>query len=233
MSSPFHRRRLAPLAGRSEEVFASGGAWCIELERGAQPGVRLGFERDRSDSLSVPFDGPGCSVLASGQERFWIHWPATVDATRVLDLTAWTVPGRYTRLSGNEKATPMVYVLDRQETSPGAGGSTTFGPWNVAPYAQLADGAHLRLSRGARLIVECGGSIGGVGTMDARIEERIQDGGSFRMIAGLRGSGVPSLPAGELFASFDRPAPLGDFQLTVAYNGAGTIWHSAYLLLGP
>jgi hypothetical protein len=233
VSAPFSRRSLAPLAGSSAEILVSGGAYCIELERGAQPGTRLGFERAGGDALSVPFDAPGCSVLASGQERFWIHWPATVDATRVLELTSWTVQGRYTRLSGNEKAMPLVHVLTRDEASPGAGGSTTFGPWNVTPYAQIADLSHLRLSRGARLVVEAGGSIGAVGTMDVRIEERVLDGGGFRMIDGKRGTGVPSLPAGELFASFDRPAPLGDFRVVIAYSAAATIWLSVYLLLGP
>lgn len=226
------RFRLPPVAGQVTERVVPGGAWCFELEQGAQHGTRIGFDPDAN--ATVPFDAPGVGVLADGHDRFWIHWPATLDATRPLVLTAWRVPGRYTRVSGHEREMPHVHLLARAEASPGVGGSTTFGPWSHVPYAQLGDGSHLRLSRGARLVVECGGSIGGGSpSLDVSIEERILDGGAFRHIAGARGAGVPSKPASEIAASLERPAPLGEFQVRVGYAAAGTIWVAVYLLTGP
>lgn len=228
---PFKRFRLPPQAGRTTEHRVPGGTWCLELEAGAQHGVRLGFDPHPDQLSTVPFDAPGVSVLGDGAERFWIHWPDTVDTADPLELTAWTTPGRYDRRPGNEKPLPIVWPLAKARTA--LPSTLTLGPWSNLPWDQLVLGRGARLSTGARLVAYFGVSTTG-GLADARLEVRESATGTWEMVKGLRGVGVPSVPTTTWLAiDFDVPVPLADFRFVVASGPAASVNHEVYLLLGP
>jgi len=224
------RFRVAPVAGRRTEHRVPGGAWCLELERGAQHGTRLGFDPIPDRLSSVPFDAPGASVPCDGAERFWIHWPDTLDATEPLELTAWTVPARYARKPGIEKSMPLIRVLAKGR-SVGAG-SITLGPFSNVPWDQLVTDRELRLSTGARLVGYFGFTGGGTAP-DVVLRVQESSGGTFDPVKITRANGGTTLPATTWANSFDEPVPVADFRFDLNCAAGSTVQYEVYLLLGP
>lgn len=228
MHSPFEVRTLNPVAGGVRDVIVPGGVWALEIQDGAPPGTRLGFDRGRDLTQTVPFDARGQRVPMDGVDRFWILWPSTLVDDEPLVLTLWTVPDRYGVRDGEVKREPALYLLHSADEA--VTGSVILGPWMPLPDDQLEVGASTRMTRGARLV----GYFGSVNsaTFDVQLSARALGSAAFRQVKGWRGTGVPSTPTNVLSVGFDEPVPPGEFRIIV--NGtAATVTCMAYLLLGP
>lgn len=129
MSQPaFTRYRLLPDLARGVSELECMPCFAVEVERGAQPGVRVGFgsaQRDAWRESTVALDNDGATVPASGARELWIQWATDCDASIALELTLWHVAGATfaRRQAGPFKSPSRTLQLYAAKVDIGAGGT--------------------------------------------------------------------------------------------------------------
>lgn len=232
--SPFRILRRAPVASKVDELLVPSGIWALELQDGAQPGLRLGLDRDAGIEETIPFDARGRRIPLNGAKRVTLYWPSALTHTETLVLEAWTVPARYEHRDGQVERQPAILLLRDQEEAFAGPGTLTIGPWTTIPDALRAVGDALRLPAGGRLCANFG-FVGAAAplTCDAQLQARALGAATFRQVKAIRGVGAPSTPTNILHCDFDVPVPPGEFRFVLASSGAADVTSYIYARLGP
>lgn len=211
----YSRLRLTPAPGQVKE-YLTRRAYCLELEAGGQAGVRLALANPDGEAWpnhgSISFEKDGSSVPSAGTDRFWISWPPTASASKLLELNAWHLPGaHYTRDRGGLVPPSERYVLlaEARDVVVGVGVSQLIIPaGNFEPYSSydvvppFGSGVPVELLAGAELW----GFIYGLTsqTWEAQIQAHVGGGGS---------TTIWSIPSVSFATLGERGAPIWGFPV--------------------